>query len=120
MSAQGLNSSSYNGFYFSPPGTGTTGGYTGLTFGAGIPAGIPTRDASDYTRRLKQAAVYKEYRGTGATLGSRNAYNDSFIVPVDYTVTQSNENRLTYQFGEVLCYGATGCSGPFPENQLGT
>ena len=120
MSAQGLNTRAYNSFFFTPP--GTTGGYAGLTFGAGIPAGFPTRDASDYTRRLKQAALYKEYRGSAQTTGSELAYNNTFIVPVDYTIVQSNESRLTYQFGEVPCLNdGTGCSfGPFPENQLGT
>jgi hypothetical protein len=110
MSAQGLNSASYNGFYFAGT-TGTAGGYAGLTFGAGIPVGFPTRDASDYTKLKKQTALYREYQGTSVTTGSQLPYNNSFIDPVDYTIVQSNQNRLSSQFGLIPC---SGCTGPFP------
>jgi len=103
MSSQGLNSASYNGFFFTPGNTGS-----------GIPVGFPSRDASDYTRRLKQAKLYTGYAGAFVT--------NSFVVPVDYTVVQSNENRLSYQFGEITClHAGAGCTlGPFPKNPLGT
>jgi hypothetical protein len=110
MSAQGLNSASYNGFYFAGT-TGTEQGYTGMTFGAGIPTGFPTRDASDYTKLKKQTALYRGYAGTSVTTGSQAAYNNSFVVPVDYRIVQSNENRLSYEFGLIGC---SGCTGPFP------
>lgn len=111
MSAQGLNSTTYNGFYFG--GTGNTGpGKPGV----GIPLGFPTRDASDYTRRLKQLSIARQYNGSSVMTGSANPYNNSFIVPVDYTIVQSNENRISYHFGMIGC---TGCSGPFPDLPLG-
>lgn len=99
MSAQGLNGSSYSGFQYVPP-AGTTG--------AGIPSGFPTRDASDYTKRLKQQLLYREYAGSAVTTGS--------TTPYDYTIVQSNANRLSYQFGLIGC---TGCTGPFPTVSLG-
>jgi hypothetical protein len=127
MSAQGLNAASYNGFYFSnrPP-TGLT--YTGITFGAGIPRGFPTRDASDYTRLKKQVALYAEYKTTDLQppdirdparkrTGSTQPYNNPFVVPVDFNIVQTNENRLSYQFGLIGC---SGCSGGFPNIPLGT
>ena len=61
------------------------------------------RDSSDYIRSIKQSMLYKEY--TGNTSG-----------PVDYRITQSNENRLSYNFGRIIC----GCTGVFPNSPLGT
>lgn len=116
MSSQGLNSSSYNGFYFTAP-TGTTGGYAGNTYGAGIFYGFPTRDSSDYTKRIKEIALYREYKNTASVTGSSEPYHNSFVVPVDYTIVQSNQNKLTYEFGRIGC---TGCAGPFPNLPLGT
>jgi hypothetical protein len=115
MSSQGLNSSSYNGFYFAGT-TGTTSGYTGNTYGAGIPLGFPTRDSSDYTKLIKQNAMYREYKNTASATGSSAPYHNAFVIPVDYTIVQSNQNRLTYNFGHVGC---TGCIGPFPMDPLG-
>jgi hypothetical protein len=115
MSAQGLNSSSYNGFYFDKK-TGTPEGYTGHTFGAGIPTGFPTSFASDYTNLIKRTAMYREYKNTRAMTGSPAPYNNAFIVPVDYTIVLSNQNRLTYNFGDIGC---TGCTGSFPTGPLG-
>ncbi len=88
---------SYNGFYFA--GTG------------GTPAGFPTRDASDYIKLKKQTALYRGYQGTSVTTGSPLAFNNSFVVPVDYTIVQGNQTRLSYQFGAVGC---PGCAGSFP------
>jgi len=123
MSAQGLNSSLHNSstiYGYVPPGNTGPGNP-----GVGIPAGIyPTHFASDNTKRIKEAAMYREYRyggpsrtPTAVKTGSQASYNNPFIVPVDYRIVQSNENRKTYQFGEVVC---TGCTGGFPSNPLGT
>ena len=109
MSVQGLNSASYNGFYFSNT-SGTTAGYAGATYGAGIPPGFPTRDASDYTKLKKQIALYKRNTNTSVGSGSTTSYNNSFTVPVDYTIVQSNQNRVSSQFGVIGCVE---CS-PFP------
>jgi hypothetical protein len=108
MSSQGLNATAYSGFFYN------------LT--VGTPKGFTTRDAGDYTRRLKQAALYRDFLSKATTTGSSTAYNNMFTSGVDYSIAQSNENRLTYQFGEVVCInGGAGCvNGPFPTNPLGT
>jgi len=115
MSAQGLNSSVHNSstiYGYVPPGNTGPGNP-----GVGIPAGIyPTHFASDNTKRIKEAAMYREYSGASVSTGSQASYNNAFIVPVDYTIVQSNQNRKTYQFGSVVC---TGCTGGFPNIPLG-
>jgi len=100
MSSQGLNSTVYN--------AGTRYGF--VTGSSGIPNGIPPRDASDYTRRLKQIGLHREYRGNATGAGK-------FTVPVDFSIVQSNENRKTYQFGALTC---PGCVNSFPHAPLGT
>lgn len=114
MSAQGLNSTVLNSsvtYGYVPP---SKNGAPGV----GIPAGIfATHFASDNTKRLKEAAMYRGHNGTAVTTGSRTDYNNAFVVPVNYSIVQSNQNRKTYQFGEVVC---TGCIGGFPSNPLGT
>lgn len=116
MSAQGLNATYRNssaGYPYNPPGNTGPG-----TPGVGIPFGIyATQFASDHTKRIKEAAMYRQYVGSAVTIGSTTPNNDTFVVPVDYRIVQSNENRKTYQFGEVVC---TGCTGGFPSSQLGT
>jgi hypothetical protein len=108
MSSQGLNATYRNSnaaYRYSPPGNTGPG-----VPGAGIPLGIyATQFASDNTKRIKEALLYREYNGTAVASG--------FTVPVDFRIVQSNENRKTYQFGEVVC---TGCTGGFPFNPLGT
>jgi len=117
MSSQGLNSSvrnSYATYRYDPLPPNTNPGFPGI----GIPRGIyPTHFASDHTKRIKEALMYREYAGTAVTSGSMTPYNNTFVVPVDYRIVQSNDNRKTYQFGEVIC---TGCTGGFPLSQLGT
>jgi hypothetical protein len=68
---------------------------------AGTPV-VPLRDSSDFTRMLKQSMLYREFR-SGVT------------GPVDYRITQSNQNRKTFQFGEIVC----GCTGAFPTSSIG-
>lgn len=117
MSAQGLNSAVRNSiitYRYNPPAVNAAPGVPGV----GIPIGIyATQFASDHTKRIKEAAMYRDYFGTVVTSGSMTPYNNAFVVPVDYRIVQSNENRKTYQFGEVVC---TGCTGGFPSSQLGT
>ena len=123
MSAQGLNSTYRNSqstYGWNPPGNTGPG-----VPGAGIPLAIyATQFASDNTKRLKEAAMYREYSTggpggtpTAVTTGSTTPYNNAFVVPVDYRIVQSNQNRKTYQFGEAVC---TGCTGGFPSSALGT
>jgi hypothetical protein len=125
MSAQGLNSSyrnSQNAYRYTPP-VGNTG--PGKP-GAGIPLAIyATQFASDNTKRLKESALYREYSTggpsgtpTAVTTGSTTPYNNRFIVPVDYRIVQSNQNRKTYQFGRAVCVAE--CTGGFPTSALGT
>ncbi len=116
MSAQGLNSTVLN--------SNTAYGYTPTdpaaapgTAGIGIPAGpYATHFASDHTKRLKEAAMYREYVGKSVTFGSTTPYNNAFIVPVNYSIVQSNQNRKTYQFGAMTC---SGCTGGFPDVSIG-
>jgi hypothetical protein len=116
MSAQGLNASVLNSnttYSYTPPSPNTAPGRPGV----GIPAGVyATHFASDHTKRLKEAALYREYAGAAVTTGSTTSYNNPFIVPVDYTIVQSNQNRKTYQFGAVVC---SGCTGSFPSVPVG-
>ena len=83
MSAQSYNSTSYSG-------------YVKLTDKTGITPGFPLRDSSDYTRMIKERAVYREQR-----LGES-------VMP---TISQTNSYDLTYAFGRVECGGCT--SGGF-------
>ena len=91
MSVQGVNSTVHSGFVL-----------TGVT---GSPNGFIMRDSSDYTRFIKQSKRYISLKGnTGKT---------------DVTILQSNNTRLTYNFGAMGCTGGSGCAGPFPNVPLG-
>lgn len=115
MSAQGLSSTYLNAnadYRYTPPALNDLPG-------SGTPAGIyATQFASDYTKRLKEAAMYREYAGAAVTTGSQLPYNNAFVVPVNYSIVQSNQNRKTYQFGEAVCI--SGCTGAFPSGPLGS
>uniref|UniRef100_A0A6C0F4F5 Uncharacterized protein n=1 Tax=viral metagenome TaxID=1070528 RepID=A0A6C0F4F5_9ZZZZ len=116
MSAQGLNATYLNSntayVYIPPSPTSPTG-----PPGVGIPTGpYATHFASDHTKRIKEAAMYREYNGAAVTTGSTTAYNNAFVVPVNYSIVQSNQNRLTYQFGAMTC---SGCTGGFPDVPIG-
>ena len=119
MSAQGLNSSVLN--------SNATYGFvpTPGAAGQGIPAGpYVTHFASDHTKRIKEAALYREftaadlapgYQGPAAvTTGSPP--HPRFVIPVDYRIVQSNQNRKTYQFGAMAC---SGCTVGFPVVPIG-
>jgi|APGre2960657373_1045057.scaffolds.fasta_scaffold240702_2 hypothetical protein len=116
MSAQGLNATylNSNGAYgYVPQGNSDPG-----VPGVGIPKGpYATHFASDHTKRIKEAAMYREYNGAAVTTGSTTAYNNAFVVPVNYSIVQSNQNRLTYQFGAMTC--SSGCTGGFPDVPIG-
>lgn len=116
MSAQGLSSTVLNSgttYKYTPPAPNSFPGLPGV----GIPAGLyATQFASDNTKRLKEIAMYREYRGASVRTGSTTPYNNSFVVRANYSIVQSNQNRKTYQFGEVVC---TGCNGGFPIAPLG-
>jgi len=108
MSAQGLNASVLN--------SNTAYRFTPVS-DFGIPTGpYATQFASDHTKRIKEAAMYREYAGAAVTTGSTTAYNNPFIVPVNYSIVQSNQNRKTYQFGAMTC---SSCTGGFPVVPVG-
>lgn len=80
------------------------GDLVGLSGQTGVGStNILIRDSSDYTRSLKQASLYRDFKNNVS--GS-----------VDYRITQSNQNRLSYNFGAVVC----GCTGAFPNGPLGS
>ena len=114
MSAQGLNSTYLNSntqYRYVPPATNDVPG-------VGIPTGIyATHFASDHTKRIKEAAMYRDYAGAALSTGSTTPYNNAFVVPVDYSIVQSNQNRKTYQFGQAVC--VAGCTGGFPNVPIG-
>lgn len=74
-----------------------------------------TGDASDFTRNLKQRRLFQEFRGTRSGVGSTNPYTNPFNRNVDFSIAQSNQNRLSYNFGSIVC----GCTGAFPNVPLG-
>jgi hypothetical protein len=80
MSAQSYNSTTYDSF-------------TTLTDKTGISPGFPLRDSSDYTRMIKERAVYREQK---------------LVEPVSPLVSQSNAYNLSYVMGRVECAGCTG------------
>lgn len=80
MSAQSYNSTSYDSF-------------AALGDKTGISPGFPLRDSSDYTRMLKERAVYREQR---------------LAEPVSPLVSQANAYNLSYVMGRVECGGCTG------------
>jgi hypothetical protein len=93
MSSQSYNSTAYNAstnYAFVPS---TTLGY----LGAGSLPGIPTRDASDYTRRLKQTRL----------LASLNMSRSLYL---------GNEVRKSVQFALLSCGQCN--TGPFPNSPL--
>ena len=74
-----------------------------------------TGDASDFTRNLKQRRLFQDFYGTRSGVGSTNPYTNPFNRNVDYSIAQSNQNRLSYNFGSIVC----GCTGAFPNLPLG-
>lgn len=92
------------------------GGVVGLTGQTGV--GSPNmliRDSSDYTRSLKQARLWRDFTGTRSNAGSSSAQNTPYSRPVDFSIAQSNQNRLSYNFGSIVC----GCTGAFPTLPVG-
>jgi hypothetical protein len=83
MSSQSLNGTTYSDY--------TTNTFTGVT-------GFALRDASDFTKMLKEQAVKKE-----VVLGH---------APKPYWIPYGNQYRLSYGFGRVYCADCTGGS-PF-------
>jgi hypothetical protein len=113
MSAQGFNSTVLN--------SNATYGFvpTPGAAGQGIPAGpYVTHFASDHTKRIKEAALYRYYAGTAVTGGSPLLPLPSppFLSSPPYRIVQSNQNRKTYQFGAMAC---SGCTGGFPVVSIG-
>lgn len=74
-----------------------------------------TGDASDFTRNLRQRRLFQEFQGTRSGEGSTTPYVNPFNRPVDFSIAQSNQNRLSYNFGSIVC----GCTGAFPHAPLG-
>jgi carbonic anhydrase len=93
------------------------GADVGITGTSGV--STPTvfiRDSSDYTKILKQARLFREFSGRASTGGSQNAFNNVFSQPVDFSIVQSNDNRLAYNLGRNVC----GCTGAFSSSPFGT
>ena len=74
-----------------------------------------TGDASDFTRNLKQRRLFQDFKRTRSGVGSTNPYTNPFNRNVDFSIAQSNQNRLSYNFGSIVC----GCTGAFPNLPLG-
>ena len=81
--------------------------------GQGVPTGIPTQFASDYTRRLKQVALTRTIQSGG--FGGA-VQTTAITRPADFSIVQSNETRKSYQFGRFIC--TTNCN-KFPDAQYG-
>ena len=98
MSAQALNGSSYSG-------------YVGST----SVGSVPTRDASDITRQLKERLIYNGFKsGSNITPGGANKLNSVPILNpagVNHVPGNSewswlpygNQFRLSYFFGKLNC-----------------
>ena len=74
-----------------------------------------TGDASDFTRNLRQRRLVQEFAGTRSGVGSTTPFNNPFNRNVDFSIAQSNQNRLSYNFGAVIC----ACPERFPNVPLG-
>jgi len=100
MSAQALNGSSYTG-------------YNGGTSASNPSGAVPTRDASDITRQLKERLIYNGFNGVGGiTPGSPNKLSSVPILNpagVNHVPGNSewswlpygNQFRLSYLFGKM-------------------
>lgn len=97
MSSQSYNATAYSGFTMTETSPTTTG----------LDPGFPLRDASDYTRMRKERLL-NSYYGTTSSSG---------VPAAPYDVTQSNMNRLSYNFMYVRCKSCDG--GGFPKKQFG-
>lgn len=96
MSAQALNGSSYSGYV------------GGMSVGA-----VPTRDASDITRQLKERLIYNGFNGvSGVTPGSANLmFQRPIVNPAGVNhipgnsewswLPYGNQFRLSYFFGKM-------------------
>lgn len=110
MSAQGLNASTYSGYR----GTTTASGYTGA---------VPTRDASDITRQIKERLLYLNSKDTttiiknksSLAVGGRPQLNPGAENQIPGNsewswLPYSNQYRLSYFFGKMKC-DASNCNG---------
>ena len=105
MSSQSYNATAYSGFTMTETSPTTD---TGPNYNTGLDPGFPLRDASDYTRMRKERLL-KSYSGTTSSSG---------VPAAPYDVTQSNMNRLLYNFRLVRC--AQCDNGGFPRKQFGS
>ena len=109
MSAQALNGNSYSGYI----GSSTVGA-------------VPTRDASDITRQLKERLIYNGFKsGSPVTPGTANkVFQRPQLNPAGVNhipgnsewswLPYGNQFRLSYFYGKLLCAGGSGgavCSG---------
>jgi len=110
MSAQALNASSYFGYV----GSVTASNYVGA---------VPTRDASDITRQIKERLLYLNSKDTttivknksSLAVGGRSQVNPAGVnhVPGNSEwswLPYSNQYRLSYFFGKMKC-DTTNCRG---------
>jgi len=96
-------------------------GVTGITGGSMLSV-IPTQFSSDATTITKNVCLYREFAGRGftgmggVTGANTENYSNPFVIPVDYSIAQSNQNTKRYQFGYITC---TRCINAFPNNRIG-
>ena len=103
MSAQALNGSSYSGYV-----------------GAAAVGSVPTRDASDITRQLKERLIYNGFKsGSTITPGGANLmFQRPTLNPAGANhipgnsewswLPYGNQFRLSYFFGKLNCPGLSG------------
>ena len=113
MSSQSLNASNYSGYI----------GYQGPTNPSNPSGAIPTRDASDITRQIKERLIY--LAGKDTTTISRSKNNVLFQRPqvnpagVNHIPGNSewswlpygNQFRLSYFYGKMKGCTSTACGG---------
>lgn len=110
MSAQALNATSYSG-------------YSGTSSGANPSGAVPTRDASDITRQIKERLLYANSKDTTTILknksslavGGRPQINPAGVnhIPGNSEwswLPYSNQYRLSYFFGRMKS-GCANCPG---------
>jgi hypothetical protein len=96
-SAQAVNATTYSGYQ----------GSAALNY-------IPTRDASDYTRMIRERGDYNAYK-TGSTILPGTGEH--------VWIAYGNQFRLSYLFGKLKCGSCTGNAiygnGPYVNNVAG-
>jgi hypothetical protein len=93
MSSQSVNATTYSGYQLTPTASATPG------VGTLWMARVPSRDASDNTRLIREQLRYNEFK-TGTPIAPGNTENP--------WIPYSNGFRLTYLFGKLKCISCSG------------